>query len=156
MIFAAVSNVLRENFGSIVDQCSSLLSFNELHQITKTINTMQPRSEQSVSPLHNERTTCKETDNTGRARRNNNATPNSSKPREGRGPSRNAPKVKEMLNKALAVLLVRVRIESSPETAEKILDVLRDDYFDLEDFQHTVTNMKKCEEITWTIVDNKQ
>lgn len=64
------------------------------------------------------------------------------------GPRKQAPEVSEMLKKSLAVLLIRVRIESGQRTAEKILEVLRDEYFDLTDFQNSVTTLEECERIT--------
>lgn len=71
--------------------------------------------------------------------------------RNGQSPDR-TPKVSKMLKQSLAVLLVRVCRDSGKETAEKILEVLQDDYFDLKEFQENVTTLKECEEITQLIV----
>ena len=115
---------------------------------------MQPQSQQSVSPALNceggsgnpGNSTQKEVRKTKQCEcsRKNSTT----------GPCGKAPKVTEMLKQSLAVLLIRVRIESGQRTAEKILDILRDEYFDLADFQNSVTNLEQCERITENMSDN--
>lgn len=117
---------------------------------------MQSRSEQSVSPVQNGGASGAVTGNTCGHHDARNKRYKCSKWEERIGSGTSAGKVTEMLKKSLAVLLVRVGNESGPGTAEKILDVLRDEYFDLDDFLQTVSNLKTCQQITKEIVDGKK
>ena len=80
---------------------------------------------------------------------------NCSKEKEAKGGREWTPKVRKILKKSLAVLLVNVRMEGGQETAEKLLEVVHDEYFDLTDFQQNVKNMDTCEEITRNILAEK-
>ena len=112
-------------------------------------STMQSRSEQSVSSPAAE---CMEATNNSSNFKKNQGTRRQHCECQRHGSTQRtcgkAPKVTEMLKQSLAILLTRVRIESGQRTAEKILDVLRDEYFDLTDFQNSVTTLEHCERIT--------
>ena len=114
-----------------------------------------------MSPLDKERliqsrVVCEDCGRTVGPRRSTDPPRNCSKQDEWTGSGSSSTKLKELLNKSLAVLLMRVVFDSSPQTAEKILTVLRDECFDLDYFRHIVTDLKKCEEITRSVFDNNQ
>ena len=67
----------------------------------------------------------------------------------------NSLRVSEMLRQSLAVALVRVAMDSGEGTAEKIIEVLQDESFDLKDFQQHVTSLKNCEDITRSVAGSE-
>ena len=67
----------------------------------------------------------------------------------------NSLRVSEMLRQSLAVALARVAMDSGEGTAEKIIEVLQDESFDLKDFQQHVTSLKNCEDITRSVAGSE-
>lgn len=57
-------------------------------------------------------------------------------------------KLSSLLSQSLAISLVKVRRECGDETAAQILNILRDEYFDIKRFKKEVTCITKCQEIT--------
>lgn len=121
---------------------------------------MQPKSEQSVSPAVKETVivapvVCEECGE--KVRTSLSTVPVVCPEQDARsGTAISRTRLKELLSKSLAVLLTTVVVDSSPQTAEKILNVLRDEFFDIDYFRHVVTDLKKCEEITKSVYDKKQ
>lgn len=61
-------------------------------------------------------------------------------------------KLSLLLSQSLAISLVKVRRECGDETAGQILNILRDDYFDIRRFKKEVTCIGKCQEITSNVI----
>ena len=57
-------------------------------------------------------------------------------------------RVKRLLSQSLAICLTKIKHEHGGETADEILKILRDDLFDLKEFQKEITNLEKCKTVT--------
>ena len=113
------------------------------------------RSEQSSSPTHNPNTEVGPENNKGNCLTLGTSGVAASSVKETRPKSdTNAARVSQILKQSLALSLLRVGMECGEETAEKIIEVLHDDFFDFKDFQRHVTSLKKCEEIVNKFVRN--
>lgn len=116
-------------------------------------------SEQSSSPTHNPDTAVEPQKNKGNCLTlpapvgTSGAAASSAKETRPKAGT-NAERVSQMLKQSLALSLLRVGMECGEETAEKIIEVLHDDFFDFKDFQRHVTSLKKCEEIVNKFVRN--
>ena len=112
-------------------------------------------SEQSSSPTHNPDTAVEPQKNKGNCLTLGTSGAAASSAKETRPKAgTNAERVSQMLKQSLALSLLRVGMECGEETAEKIIEVLHDDFFDFKDFQRHVTSLKKCEEILNKFVRN--
>lgn len=63
-------------------------------------------------------------------------------------------RLSELLNRSLAIALVRVEKECGRRTVDKILEVLQDEFFDLKEFQKHVRNFEECQEITNNLLED--
>lgn len=56
-------------------------------------------------------------------------------------------KVSSLLAQSLAIALVKVRRDCGVETAKHILEILRDECFDIDRFKNSVSSMEECDKI---------
>lgn len=61
--------------------------------------------------------------------------------------------ISELLTRSLAIYLSRVQRECGSETAQRILEVLRDECFDLSSFKKDVSSIQKCNDITEALIN---
>jgi len=63
---------------------------------------------------------------------------------------------RQLLQCSLALNLVKVGRDSGKDTVEDILNVLTDEYFDLEDFMKTVKTVEDCEKVARSVMDSNK
>ena len=71
---------------------------------------------------------------------------------EGKGREK---RVSHLLSHSLAMYLVKVERVRGNETAEKILKIILDDFFDLNIFKSEITSLRKCQDISKEILEKE-
>ena len=61
--------------------------------------------------------------------------------------------ISQLLSRSLAIYLSRVQRECGSETAQRILEVLTDECFDLPSFKKEVSTIEKCNDITEVLMN---